>query len=426
MAFTSFSFTVIDYISPFIENKSPYPNEPNLGSNFLIEFDLLDDVSGVDLSNTTISLDGDSVYNGTTFLYPFNGASSLVSSTVVDGYDGYHFVIDRVSEFPGSEMFTISVSSVDKKSNILNESWQFYTRTRISNVQNGPYEITLDVTFSENMSGGLSNPANYQFSGDMYARLVDIISQKKVRLWVELFEGSNAFTLITNDNITDSYGSSVADSYSILPFQSTANISNTNGRIRTWRESLLSAQDDKRVYIAGTKGLEVFDFSSGIIPPNRWAQIFDSYGINTMFVGNFGNAYVSDDIITAPYLSNRLPFPNGDASPSDSILFSIRDVKTSVEIQSVVVYVNGILAFKGFEKGWRNNFSGQITVGYKRLNFILTSPNPFVAYTTTSVRVIAADLMNNILDETYSFNILPTTAGAFGIAAFGVSSFGGI
>ena len=145
----------------------------------------------------------------------------------------------------------------------MDESFSFRTATGISSAQYGPYEITIDVVFGSNLYDDteLTNPANYTFSNGMYARYVEKLTDNSIRLWIELFYGEELFTLTINSNIKDSYGYSIPSYWNtttIEPFESTANIGNYNGKIRTWRESSLVSADTQRIYLAGSKGIDIF------------------------------------------------------------------------------------------------------------------------------------------------------------------------
>jgi len=427
MGSTTYSFTTVDYVPPFLRNRNPDSGETGVLQNVNIEFDLLDD-SAVHLSTVDAYVDGVLAYeHGVGFLSGFDGPGSAVTTTVVDGYDGYHFVIDPTAILPGSSFISVRVSARDGASNHLDETYTFRTAPGINDIQVDPFEITLLVTFSEPMTGDLDNPANYMFSDGMYARLAEVVdpSQRdQVRLWVELFEGDGPFDVAVS-GITDSYGGALPSGtlFNLTRTPSEANISHVNGRVRTWHDSLAVAQDDARVYLAGTKGVDIVDKTAGTLPPARWAQIFDDYAVGTLFLAHFGDTHLFQDL-QEPFLENRTPAPSGSAAPGDTIFFSISDEDTAVEIVSVAVYLNSVLAFQGADSGFVNGHSGQITVGYKTLNFQLNPPSPFVAGTTASVRVVATDLKGNTVDETWSFSVL-AAMGGFGTSGFGTAPFGG-
>jgi len=426
MGITTYSFTITDYVAPFLRNRNPGVAEAGVEGDANIEFDLVDDASGVNVATIDAYVDGILAFSGpSTFIAPFDGPSSSISPTVVDGYNGFHLVLDRTSKFSGSSTITVRVSARDFFSNHLDESYFFRTAARIDSAEVGPFEINVNLVFSEDMMGDLGNPANYSFGGVAYARLVEVISQRKVKLWVEQFQGSDPFSITTNNKILDSYGAPLPTSSGIelTPFQSNANMSNTNGRLRTWRESVAVAQDDERVILAGIRGIDVFDKRISISPPARWAQIFDEYGIDAIFYANFGEDFRFSDG-NEPFFVSRSPAPSESVASSTDITFSVADEITAIEITATAVFVNGVLAFSGAQGGFSNGFSGEITIDYQQLNFTITPPSPFTPGTTVSVRVTATDLLGNTLDSTYSFSIISTTSSGWGLGSFGTDPFG--
>jgi hypothetical protein len=312
--------------------------------------------------------------------------------------------------------------------------FSFRTGFSIDIVEVSLYEITLDLTFTDllKIDNGLLNSSNYIFNNGMYARKVDIISivggfAEKIRLWAELFSNNSSFNLQLSSDILDQYGFSIPGSYNfeiISPFISEANISNYNGKIRTGRESELVFADSQRIYLAGKKGIDVFRKQSKTTPV-KWAQILDGYEITAMFVANpDGDVIITDT--NPPFLQDQIPIPDGTMISTEPIQFTIADLKTSIEITSVMVYINNQLIFQGAGGGWSNDFFGKITIGYKKLDFY-TKPNvPFILSSVVYVRVIARDLLNNLLDTTYSFTVSENGGEPlFGEGGFGDSEFGG-
>jgi len=438
MATTTYWFTTTDYVPPFIRNRSPASGSAGVSTETAIAFDLLDDYSGVILSSTNVYVSGALAFDGYVFQAPFSGT---VIPTIVDGYDGYAFSMASSSAFPPSTSVPVRVTSEDFNGNALDETWSFHTEAAVIGAVSGLYEITLDVEFSGDMTveSALVDPANYQFDGGMYARLVEVLEPSAVRLWVELFQGEGPFTLTVSSDIKDDYGAPItganAEFAGITPFQSEATMAASNGLVRTWagrgpafprQGSRLAWLDTQRVYLAGSRGIDAFrrDTAGTVV---RWAQVFDAYGIGSLFVANYDGDYVFDDT-TGPFVENRLP-PAGstDAPGTTDIRFSIGDAVTAVEIVSSAIYVNGVLVFAGGYEGWSNGWSGDIRARHRALDFVLRPPSAFTPGTTVSVRIVASDLLDNPLDTTYSFRIstAPATFGAFGTGSFGAGSFGG-
>jgi len=422
----SWSFTIIDHSAPFLRNRVPDTSSFGNEIDTTIAVDILDGGVGVNLSTIDAYVDGVLAFTGgSTFIAPFNGPLSALTDVCVDGYDGYSLVLDNTADFITSTEKAIRITTRDLNGNQLDETYNF--RIGVSaTVVASPYEITLDINFSGAMSidPNLQNPTNYQFDNGMYARLVEVISFTQVRLWVELFHSVSPFVLTFSASIADAYGGILVSSsnpLSIAPFQATADLTNYNGRVRSWRESRIIRADSERIYLAGSRGIDVFRKESES-NPIRWGQILDSYGIDTMFVANFGSDLVITDTV-APFLTAQDPLPGGSTTTSAPIIFTIQDLTTAVEITSATVYVNNTLAFSGGINGWLNGYSGTITVGPKNLAFEI-SPPASLPSGSGSVRVLAIDLLGNALDQTYIFSV--TAALGFGFGTFGSTGFGGL
>jgi hypothetical protein len=400
-------------IAIWMNNKSP---ENTGGTDFSsdIGFDILG-IRPLKPETLQVYLDGSLIFQGpNTFLPPFNGASSSIIPILSGGYEGFGVVLGNTENLNPDTAYLVVVNceDIDGETFTIDNTFSFTTENIIESVGMGPYEITIDVTFSGNMSPleEIQSSANYIFNNGAYARKVDLLeslgdSAKKIRLWVELLYGYDSFTLRLNPKLLDQQGYPIVRDFVIEPFHSTANISNYNGRVRTWRESEFVQADSQRIYLAGLKGIDVFRKQTKVNPV-RWAQIFDGCGISAMFVANYGGDYVFSDIVP-PYLKDQVPLPGGTAHVTDPICFSIADLTTAVEIPSVLTYVNNLLVFKGSVGGWYNGFSGNISIGFKKLEFRVVVPvGMILPDTTVSVRVIATDLLGNMLDTTYTFTTI--------------------
>lgn len=419
---STFYLTVEDWIGPFVRNASPFDGETGLDGYVTISMDILDDATGVNLSTVNISVDGYTAFTGpSSFVAPWNGAGSSISATTVDGYAGYHITLVGTELYAPRTTHHIDVSAYDNYGNSFyyadpdsNPGSQvpikFDIGAAVSAVSVGTYETNLIVTFSHDMDTDnpqLFNPANYTFINGMYARYAEVIDAKNVLLEVERFHTFEDFTLTVGSNVTDdAYGDPLPSQYNNIdfsPFQSSANISNFNAKIRTWRHGNVIQADSERIYIAGTRGIDVLR-KENPARPVRWAQVLDEYGAQAMFVMNYPNDLVVVDM-AAPTLTNQNPAPNATVPSVSEIVLTITDVDTAVEPTSTTIYVNGVVAFAGGFGGWSNNYSGSLVVDYKELNFTLIPPTPFTLGEIVSVRVVATDLLGNRLDRSYQFSI---------------------
>jgi len=448
---SNWSFRAKDYVAPFLRNQDPADDAAGVDPSALISFDILDDYSGVNVDTLDAYVDGTLAFTGPgTFIAPFNGPSSSIVPTIVEGYQGYHVVLDRTVDFDAASMHAVEIVCSDNYGNILGETittwgfaqwgqnqwggfilediWTFYITNAVQSVTQGPYEITFDVSFYGPMAENaeLIAPANYVFNNGAYARKVEVISSDTVRLWTELVYGESTY-LVTVSNVTDVYGAPISPGYEtavVSPFISDADFANTNGMVRTWRESLLVHADTYRAYLAGRRGIDVFRKISGATY-NRWAQVFDINGVHAMYVANFpGPLNITDS--TAPYLCNQLPAQSGFATPNTEIRFTIADDFSAVEIPAVTIYINGNIVFRGSYSGWNNDYNGVIEIDHQDLNVILYPPSDFIIGSLVVVRVVATDLFGHRMDSTYSFTIASPISTGFGISEFGWSPFGGV
>jgi hypothetical protein len=94
-----------------ILNKFPLADARGVGENIMIRFDVAD---ALNLNSINVFIDGSIIFDGTSFISPFNGPSSLVSTIV----DGYSFVIDKTSSYD-------NFVSIRVKYNLLDFVWSF-------------------------------------------------------------------------------------------------------------------------------------------------------------------------------------------------------------------------------------------------------------------------------------------------------------
>ena len=290
----------------------------------------------------------------------------------------------------------------------------------------GTYEVSIDLTFSNDMLNDdeLNNVSNYSLNNDMYVRKVDILSTIKIRLWVELFYGHTNFILTISSNIKDIFGNSIINRICVVyPSScSIAKFSNYNGLVETYHDSYYIFSDSQRVYLGGTKGIDIFR-KYNLSTYYQWGRIFDQYGIDAMFVINSPNDLVISDKVP-PYVSYEDPSPIGAlAVPATTdIWFIITDAVTAVEIKSLYVFINGILTFNGNCGGWQNGFSGEINMMGNSLGAKIHPPSPFLNGSINSVRIVAQDVVFNLMD--YSYNFVVTLLGGFGLNEWALIPFG--
>lgn len=364
-----------------------------------------------------------------TFFYPFNGPMSSVGPITSDGYDGYRLFFDNAIVLEPGALYAVTVDVDDISDYHFSGQFEFFTENVIVSAETGPFEVTIDLVLSgPAQADQLQLCANYILSNNAYVReaeLLDLVGDcaSRVRLWTELLYGQESFSLRLA-GILDCHGYPISRGTVVNIFHSPANIANYDGKVRTWRESEFVQADSERIYLAGTRGIDVLR-KKNASDLTRWAQVFDGYGIHAMFVANYGGDYRFRDTVP-PYLTNQHPAPGGAAATTDPVLFGVADITTAVEIPSVIVYVNNRLVFRGNTGGWTGGFTGHIGIGPKELSFKIVCPDGLPPNTTVPVRVIATDLLGNTLDSTYSFNVLsPPVHGGYGLIPLGTMPFGG-
>ena len=258
----------------------------------------------------------------------------------------------------------------------------------------------------------LLDASKFAFSGGAYARKIEPLpaddpSPTAARLWMEGFTGTTTYTLTVSSLVLDAGGSSLDPSgrtASIAPFISLAFYSNTKGLVRTWHESVAILQDVRRIYLSSIRGMDVLNATSGFFKPSRWGHILDSYGIQAFCLAEASDSYDFADLVP-PVLGNQTPTPGSSVVSLGTIAFSFEDNLTSVSLTSMVVYINGRLAFSG-ASGWQNSWGGQIEVRAIGIDMELFPPTPFLSGSTVSVRALAEDFSGNRADQTYSFTVL--------------------
>ena len=117
-------------IYPFIRNRVPAAGASGISPTVIISFDLLDEES--DLKQDAIQLYVDNIlaYDGQNFQYPYNSPGSSIAPTIVDGYDGYHLVVDSYGSY--NELVPISLTASDSSGNTLEQTWAFLVGSRVN------------------------------------------------------------------------------------------------------------------------------------------------------------------------------------------------------------------------------------------------------------------------------------------------------
>lgn len=411
-----YSFTSASAIIIY-ENEMPADISTGVATNSSISVDILTKSEVIIPSNIDAYVNGEMAFNGS-FVYPFSGT---ISPVTIDGYDGYHLIINALVEYNNSSWITTNISVLDYYGFLSTTDWKFYTQTKLFGLTQFPYDITLEAEFSGpiTITSDITNIINYSLSQPAYIRKIDVISPTILRFWVEYFFGVPEFTFECLETIQDSYGNSViTDPIIIIPFSSLANIG--AGLLRTGHNENFIISDSQRIYIGGATGIDILKKERGITTA-PWAQIYDEYGINALCVVNYPQDVIINDTIP-PYISYNNPLNGSNASTDTHIVLVITDLITSVDITSLKVYLNDVIVFNGSTSGgFANNFTGYVSFTYKSLGIEFWPEIEFSDGELITVRVIAEDLLSNTMDQSYYFTI---GESSFGLGYWGFIPFG--
>jgi hypothetical protein len=108
----------------------------------------------------------------------------------------------------------------------------------------------------------------------------------------------------------------------------------------------------------------------------------------------------------APFLLNRDP-ASGQTGVNETanILFRIDDDEVGVDLTTVVITIDGNLAYDGGAGGFQAGFTGTVTaIGPLAYDFDINPNVDLSPNSNVPVRVEAQDDAGNALDETYTFN----------------------
>jgi len=112
-----YSFTSLEGDPPYITNQDPAPSDTGVPRDKVLYLEVVDDVSGVDLSQTDLYVEGNLAFVGatSTFVAPYNGASSAVASIA----KGYSFYVHKTSDWESYKEISVGAESKDGSGNIL-------------------------------------------------------------------------------------------------------------------------------------------------------------------------------------------------------------------------------------------------------------------------------------------------------------------
>jgi hypothetical protein len=161
---------------------------------------------------------------------------------------------------------------------------------RVVNALNVPYPVTVEVHFDQSMlnDGELTNVNNYLFDHGAFAREIEIIDDKQVRLIMENLFEYDSFTVTVTDSVKNLGGEGVDPLYNSATFSISRPeipgfalaITATNGRLKSGVNSLAVDEDELNWYIMTESGIDVVNKTS----LTNIGFILDAYGFTTITV----------------------------------------------------------------------------------------------------------------------------------------------
>lgn len=106
-----------------LSGRSPSPGEKLVALDSLVEFTIIDDGTGIDISTLIVEIRGFRAMNGTTFEDGFDGALSLITSSG----SNFAIAIDSDDDFSIGGVYNIKVQVQDLSGNYLNDTYSFKT-----------------------------------------------------------------------------------------------------------------------------------------------------------------------------------------------------------------------------------------------------------------------------------------------------------
>lgn len=145
----------LDTTPPWLENTFP---SSIANKDTLVSFDVIDDF-GVVKESIDAYVDGQLAFSESTFLSPYDGPSSSISTTNIDGYDGYHVVLDNTLDYSNGSNYDVRVLALDTSNNSLDDTWNFEIVSTISSINKlyysddlGVYKINIENLVGESQS----------------------------------------------------------------------------------------------------------------------------------------------------------------------------------------------------------------------------------------------------------------------------------
>lgn len=138
-----------------IVNINPVEGGTLLQDNY-ISFDVIDIYNSLKTNSLAIFVDGSKIYDGYSGIFstPYISADSYADYICVDGYDGYHFVLDNVGLYKPTTK--VRVIAQDSYGYLIDYNWTYSSSTYLNRLyysdEYGVYKIDLEDLVGESQS----------------------------------------------------------------------------------------------------------------------------------------------------------------------------------------------------------------------------------------------------------------------------------
>lgn len=150
-----------------LSGKSPNEGDSSVALNSLVEFSVLDDGTGLNLSSLVIEVGGDRAFQDLDFTEIYDGAFSEITSDAA----GAHLVIDPLSNFAQGEVVLVKIQIQNLEDQFYNFEYSFKTI---------PAEPELEI--SSPKSGDLVQSDQVLFL--QFQDEIDDIDQTSINIWI--------------------------------------------------------------------------------------------------------------------------------------------------------------------------------------------------------------------------------------------------
>lgn len=333
-----------DLNAPYLQNRDPAPFETSVAQDKVIEFELMDDETGVDVDEVQVWIEGVLAWENDAPEAGFTGVRTPIAG-------GHHFSIDQLADFDESQTVSVRVKAQDFATilNYLDETYSFITFGTSPALDNlNPFSGELDVDPSRHVFLDIVDPETGVNASTVWIKLGGLFA------WQGDAPGPG-FSVVKSI-ISGGF------SYDIIP---------PGGTLST-----------------GTNIVQVYALNNAENPDT----LNTSYQFSTL------------DLFP-PYLQDQDPAPGArGVETTRPVAFTISD-DDGVVLSTVRVYIRQLLVYNGsaFLAGWSQSFVS--AGGVNGYTFVVV-PDPSERWRegeTIEVSVIAEDPTGGVLNTTYEF-----------------------